>query len=191
MMKIVLIRHGESEGNVRHEINDDPRRNVNLTERGRQQAAEAAERLRGMPFTHAYASQFARAQQTAHILQRGRALDLHVDARLNERISGMDGRPVGDFNDLVRADYLHYKPPNGESFLEQMARVRGFLDEIALRHPTGMVLAVSHENPIIAALTLQSDTPETTCLRKLTNCEWVEMDWPTSGDLLSENIEVL
>lgn len=190
-MKIVLVRHGESEGNVRHEINDDPRRIVNLSERGKRQAAEAAERLRDVPFTHAYASQFARAQQTAHFLQRGRTLALDIDARLNERISGMDGRPVEEFNDLVRADYLHCKPPNGESFLEQMARVRSFLDELVLRHPTGMVLAVSHENPIIAALTLQSDTPQTTCLRKLANCEWVEMDWPAPGDLLSGNVEVL
>lgn len=190
-MKIVLIRHGESEGNVKHEINDDPRRIVNLTERGRQQAAEAADRLHELPFTHAYASQFARAQQTAHILLRGLTLELGIDARLNERISGMDGQPVGNFNEYVRDDYLHRKPPGGESFLEQMARVRSFLDELVLRHPTGMVLAVSHENPIIAALTLQSDTPETACLRKLANCEWVEMEWPAPGDLLSGNVEVL
>jgi broad specificity phosphatase PhoE len=190
-MKIVLIRHGESEGNLRYEINDDPHRVVDLTARGRQQAAEAAEHLRAVPFTHAYASQFARAQQTAHILLQSRTLELNIDARLNERISGMDGRPVDEFNDFVRADYLHSKPPGGESFLEQMARVRGFLDELVLRHPTGMVLAVSHENPIVAALTLQSDTPQTACLRKLANCEWVEMDWPAPGDLLSGNVEVL
>lgn len=190
-MKIILIRHGESEGNVKHEINDDPGRIVNLTERGRQQAAEAVERLRDVPFTHVYTSQFARAQQTASILLRHRALELHIDARLNERISGMDGQPVENFNDFVRADYLHSKPPKGESFLEQMGRVRGFLDELGLRHPTGVVLAVSHENPIAAALTLQSDTPETTCLRKLANCESVELNWPAPDDLLGTNAEMI
>ncbi len=176
-MKIILIRHGESEGNLIHEINDDPRRIVNLTARGQAQAAEAAERLRNVPFTHAYASEFPRAQQTAGILLRHRTLDLRIDARLNERRSGMDGQHVDVFNDYVRADYLHIKPPKGESFVEQMERLRSFLAETSACHPDGVVLAVSHENPIVAALCLTSDTPEQTAHRKLVNCEWVELVW--------------
>lgn len=180
-MKIVLVRHGESEGNVKHEINDDPGRIVNLTARGREQAAAAAERLRDMPITHAYASQFPRAQQTAAILLRHHALELHIDARLNERISGMDGLHVDVFNDLVRPDYLHIKPPRGESFLEQMERLRSFLDAAAMRHPAGTVLAVSHENPIVAALCLTSADPQLTSQRGIANCEWVELEWPAAG----------
>lgn len=176
-MKVVLVRHGESEGNVLDVINDDPARVVNLTARGKQQAEAVAERLRGMPFTHAYVSEFPRAQQTMDILLRHHTLRPVVDARLNERISGMDGLHVDTFNDLVRPDYLHIKPPKGESFLEQMARLRSFLDEAAGRHPQARVLVVSHENPIIAVLTLLSATPETTCLQKLDNCGSVEIEW--------------
>ena len=177
-MRLILVRHGESEGNVKHEINDDPSRIVELTEKGRTQAEAAAERLRETKFTHAYVSRFARAQQTAAILLQHHALVPEIDDRLNERISGMDGMHVDTFNDLVRADYLHTKPPKGESFIEQMARVRSFLDEVAQLHTEGIVLVVSHENPIVAALTLKSDTPETSCLRKLENCETVELLWP-------------
>lgn len=177
-MKIILVRHGESEGNVIYEINDDPRRIVNLTAKGRAQAEAAAERLRAVPFTHAFASEFPRAQQTAAILLRHHPLKLRIDARLNERRSGMDGLHVSAFNELVRSDYLHTKPPGGESFLEQMERLRSFLDEIAARHPHGTVLAVSHENPIVAALCLKSDDPEQASHRKLANCEAVELVWP-------------
>jgi broad specificity phosphatase PhoE len=180
-MKIILVRHGESEGNVRDEINDDPNRIVNLTARGREQAAAAAERLRGVSFTHAYVSQFPRAQQTIAILLQHHSLQPQVDARLSERISGMDGLHVDEFNDLVRADYLRTKPPKGESFIEQMERLRSFLDDAAARHPEAVVLAVSHENPIVAVLTLLSDTPEQTALRKLLNCEAVELEWPAAG----------
>jgi broad specificity phosphatase PhoE len=67
-MKVLLIRHGESEANVANRINDDPTRPVSLTERGRAQAEAAAESLRAARFTHAYASEFPRAQQTAKIL---------------------------------------------------------------------------------------------------------------------------
>lgn len=177
-MKIILVRHGESEGNVRHEINDDPRRVVNLTELGRAQAAAAAEMLRDIVFTHAYASEFPRAQQTAAILLRHHALQLNIDARLNERISGMDEQHVDVFNDYVRDDYLHTKPPHGESFVEQMERLRSFLDDIAARYPDGIVLAVSHENPIVAALALTVADPVQVMRRRLENCEAVELSWP-------------
>jgi broad specificity phosphatase PhoE len=182
-MKIVLVRHGESEGNVQHIISDDPRRIVNLTERGRRQAEAASARLREMKFTHAYASQFTRAQQTADILLQHHELELNIDARLNERISGMDGLPVHLFNDLIRPDPLHLKSEKGETFMEQMKRVRSFLDDAALRHADAWVLAVSHENPIVAALALTVDAPETIVRRSIENCGWVELDWPIKKDI--------
>jgi broad specificity phosphatase PhoE len=177
-MKIFLVRHGESEGNVIHEINDNPRRIVNLTAKGRAQAESAGHRLQSIAFTHAYASEFPRARQTAAILLRNLELPLNIDARLNERRSGMDGLPVAVFNDLVRADPLRIKPKQGESFLEQMERLRSFLDEIFARHPDGTVLAVSHENPIVAARALLVDDPGHVIRDSIANCEWVELDWP-------------
>lgn len=177
-MRIFLVRHGESEGNVIHEINDNPRRIVNLTAKGRAQAESAGRRLRSIAFTHAYASEFTRARQTAAILLRDHVLDLNIDARLNERRSGMDGLPVAVFNDLVLADPLRIKPEHGESFLEQMERLRSFLDEISARYPDGTVLAVSHENPIVAARALLVDDPGQVIRDSIANCEWVELDWP-------------
>lgn len=181
-MKILLIRHGESEANVSHYINDDPARQVNLTERGRAQAGVASEKLRTARFTHAYASEFPRAQQTAKILLRHHACTLQIDARINERRTGMDGMPVEMFVELVRTDPLRIKPERGESFLEQMERLRGFMDEIAARHPEGKVLAVSHENPILAALALSADDREQVVRASIANCEWVELDWPVASD---------
>jgi len=177
-MKVFLVRHGESEGNVIHEINDNPQRIVNLTARGRAQAESASDRLRPVGFTHAYASEFPRARQTAAILLRNHEVHLNIDARLNERRSGMDGLPVAAFNDLVRADPLRIRPERGESFLEQMERLRSFLDEISARHPDGTVLAVSHENPIVAARALLADDPGQVIRDSIANCEWVELDWP-------------
>jgi broad specificity phosphatase PhoE len=177
-MKILLVRHGESEANVAHRINDDPARPVNLTDRGRAQAEAASDELRTVRFTHAYASEFPRAQQTAEILLRHHICPSLIDARINERKTGMDGLPVEIFHELMRADPLHIKPEHGESFLEQMERLRSFLDEIAARHPEGMVLAVSHENPILAALALIASDPEQTARGKIANCGWVEINWP-------------
>jgi alpha-ribazole phosphatase len=176
-MKIFMIRHGESEANFANRINDEPFRIVNLTERGRAQAETASGRLRSLPFTHAYVSEFPRARQTAEILLRHHACLPKIDARINERRSGMDGLPVDEFNDLVRSDPLRIKPDRGESFLELMERLRSFLDEAAARHADGTVLAVSHENPILAALALTIADPERVVLGSVANCEWVELDW--------------
>lgn len=177
-MKIFLVRHGESEANVARRINDDPSRPVNLTERGRAQADDVSGQLCALPFIHAYASEFPRAQQTAEILLRPHACRLCIDARINERRTGMDGLPVEAFHELVYPDPLRIKPERGESFLEQMERVRGFMDELAARHPDGLVLAVSHENPILAAMALAADDPERTARGSIANCGWVELDWP-------------
>jgi len=177
-MKIFLVRHGESEANVSDRINDDPARIVNLTVRGRAQAEAASERLRNIQFAYAYASEFPRAIQTAEILLQKITCLLRIDARLNERRSGMDGLPVHVFNNLVRSDPLRVKPQGGESFLEQMERLRSFMDEIAALHPEGTVLAVSHENPILAAQALLAEDPEQIVQSSIANCEWVELSWP-------------
>ncbi len=174
---IIFVRHGESEGNVAHVINDNPERVVNLTERGRAQAEMAAQALRGQRFTHAYASEFPRAQQTAEILLRYQSCELNIDPRVNERRSGMDGLSVNVFRDLVRPDPLRVKPPKGESFAEQIERLRGFLEEIVRRHPAGRVLVVSHEDPILAALAAAGRDPEDAARGGIGNCEWVELVW--------------
>ena len=154
---------------------------VNLTERGRAQAEAASNDLRTVRFTHAYASEFPRAQQTAAILLRHHACPLHIDARLNERRSGMDGLPVQAFNDLVRPDPLRIKPQQGESFLELMERLRSFLDEIAMRHADGMILAVSHENPDPRGAGLDRQEMQNRSSRgSIANCARVELDWPQS-----------
>ena len=176
-MKIVLMRHGESEGNVAGLINDDPARDVPLTERGREQAAFAANALRGLYFTHAYSSEFLRARHTVEIVLRQQVCNLEIDARLNERLSGMDGLPVNVFHDAMFIDPLHTKSAGGESFMEQVERLRRFLDETALHHPHGVVLAVSHENPILAAKVAAGDDAGRTVREHIANCEWVELEW--------------
>ncbi len=116
-MKITLIRHGESIANVGNFISDDPGKPVGLTDKGREQAETLALRLRTEIYTHAYASEFPRAQQTAAIILRQHSCILNIDARLNERKSGLDGQPVHVFNDQVNRDPLHFKTETGESFL--------------------------------------------------------------------------
>ena len=70
-MKIYLVRHGQSEGNVRelwYGSSDLP-----LTDLGRQQARESGEKLRGVSFAACYASPLIRAKDTADLVKAARA----------------------------------------------------------------------------------------------------------------------
>ncbi len=186
-MKLYLVRHGESEANVDGIINDDPSRPVNLTELGRRQARDAVATLASVQFTRVYASRFPRARQTAEILLHGLGLDMPIlqDARLDERRSGLDGRPVEAFNGLVRPDPLRIKPERGESFVEQMERLRSFLDELAGCQTDATILAVSHENPILAVTALAGRNPEDAARGGIGNCEWLLLEWPCQRSLTS------
>ncbi len=91
-MKLLLIRHGESLGNVTGQWQgwlDAP-----LTGQGREQAQRLAERLqqwsveRSEPLAAVYSSTLARAYQTASILARRCGLPLVLDKRLRERDLG-------------------------------------------------------------------------------------------------------
>lgn len=177
-MKITLIRHGESAANVGNFINDDPGKPVHLTDKGIAQTESLALRLRAETFTHAYASEFPRALETAAILLRQRSCALTIDARLNERKSGMDGLPVHVFNDQAKRDPLHFRTENGESFLQQMERLRSFLDEQASRYPDGNILAISHESPIIAAMALSARNILEVANTSVENCGRIDLCWP-------------
>ncbi len=178
-MRVHLLRHGESEANVGGFINDDPARPVHLTERGRAQARAAAEALAGTAFDRVFCSRFPRARETAEVLMAGLGLDLplQVDARLDERRSGLDGQPVEAFNGLVRPDPVRIRPPAGESFLETMDRVKGFMDEVVAHFPEARVLLVSHENPIQAVLAWTM-APEQAVILPVENCGWRVVEWP-------------
>ena len=91
-MKLLLIRHGESQGNVTRQWQgwlDAP-----LTRRGQEQAQRLAERLqqwsveKSEPIAAIYSSTLARAYQTASILARRCGVPLVLDKRLRERHIG-------------------------------------------------------------------------------------------------------
>lgn len=176
-MKVVFVRHGESEANVADFINDDPRRPVRLTGRGCAQARAAAQELQSIGFTDAYASEFPRARQTAGILLEHHRCELQVDARLNERRSGMDGLPTRTFNDLVEPDPIHIRPPLGENFLEQTERLRSFLQSLDCLPSHAVVLAVSHEYPLRSVLAIAGMPIEQAVRVAIPNCGQVAIEF--------------
>ena len=74
-MKILLIRHGETTGDLEDRYGgfyDD-----HLTERGRQQLTETAEKLKGVEVDIIFSSSLVRAQESAEIVNT--VLNTHIE----------------------------------------------------------------------------------------------------------------
>src|SRR5438045_794814 len=98
--KITLLRHGESEGNVQPRYQGVPP-GTNLTERGRLQAAHAAQILGPQDVAAIYASPLARTQQTAGVVAETTNASTKIDDRLREvQFGEYEGKSV-DFTDLA------------------------------------------------------------------------------------------
>jgi alpha-ribazole phosphatase len=143
VVKLHFMRHAESIYNVLGLCNADPAVAVPLTDKGRLQAEAAANRLAANAIDLIFVSELPRARETAEIVNRHHGAPLRIDARLNDRCNGFEGRPVADYLAAVSHDPLHCRPEGGETYQELKSRVTAFLDELA-NAPAQAVLVVTH-----------------------------------------------
>ena len=81
-MKIYLVRHGETDWNQAGLLQGQT--DIALNAQGLEQAREAAERLKDVPFEIAFCSPLIRAKRTAEIIIGDRKITLTTDERLRE-----------------------------------------------------------------------------------------------------------
>ncbi|MEX2982183.1 histidine phosphatase family protein [Streptomyces sp. C36] len=136
--RIVLIRHGESEGNVDDTVYErEPDHALSLTEAGRKQAEEAGVRLRelfGDEEVSVYVSPYRRAHQTLQAL----ALDpRRIRVREEPRLREQDWGNWQDRDDVRRQKayrdaygHFFYRFAQGESGADVYDRVGAFLESL-------------------------------------------------------------
>jgi len=155
MSTIYFVRHGQSEANVADCINDDPNRIVKLTSIGRHQCISVADQLRTVPLTRAFASEFHRAQESLGIILQHRPdVTQHIDPRLNEWKTGMDGAPIDYFHRQMEHGFV---PP--EDFEDVVTRMENFLNDVERTADAGDLLVVSHKITILAGLVAIGSLP--------------------------------
>jgi broad specificity phosphatase PhoE len=133
--ELLLVRHGETDWNADGRLQGQTDRPLN--DFGRRQAERLAEELADEELEAIYASDLARARETAEIV--GLRLDLPValDADLREKDWG-----TWEGLTAVERDRVEFV---GESTEEHQERTLRALRRIAERHPqSGRVLVVTH-----------------------------------------------
>jgi len=129
-MKLYFVRHGESEANVLKVISD--RGWVHpLTDKGRQQARDLADKLRTAGIVKIYTSPLQRAVQTAEIMAQTLGIEFEITGALREFDCGIaEGRADAEAWKLWQADWdnwhIHqqwdYHVEDGESFNDLLGR---------------------------------------------------------------------
>jgi broad specificity phosphatase PhoE len=116
-----------------------------LSERGVESARELGRRRRHDGIDAIYASDLARAAETARIAFEGSSIPVHLESRLRECNYGrLNGIPATEHGPQ-RALHVTEPWPGGESYLDVVARTRSFLEDLLLRHDDGArVLVIAH-----------------------------------------------
>lgn len=161
MLKLYLVRHGESAWNVKHLYTGQ--QDVALSEVGATQAERVAEKLAGMPFTALYASPLKRAHDTAKPFANLSGLPLQTDARLAEIHHGAwEGSPAAVIREQYADEYSAWrtqphrmKMPEGESLDDVAERVQDFMQDLLAEHSAGNVLIVTHD-AVLRVILLQT-----------------------------------
>jgi broad specificity phosphatase PhoE len=146
-MKLYCLRHGETNYNRLGLCNDDPARDVYLTETGIRQAEAVAEELRDLPLERIFISELPRTRQTADIINRYHDVPVVAHPSLNDIRSGFDGRPVTEYFAATGHDRLHARANGGESLLDYRLRVLDFIGWLR-EQPDNCVLIVAHEETL-------------------------------------------
>ena len=154
---MLLVRHGQTA--TTGTTLPGRARGLHLAEAGQSQADEVAGRLAGLERLDAvYASPLERTRETASPIGRARKLRVRVDRGLLECDFGeWTGRPLKELMKTPEWGTVQRYPsgfrfPGGESFTEMQARITGTLAKLVARHRGGVVVAVSHADPIKAAV---------------------------------------
>ena len=144
-MKAYFVRHGETNYNLMHLCNDNPRVDVHLTDTGRQQAREVAERLRYAKIELIVISELPRTKQTADIINIYHSAPFLIDGRINDRKTGFEGKSTKEFQRalLESKDPYNAKFGGGETFQEEKQRVKSFLDYLK-KFDHNSILVVAH-----------------------------------------------
>lgn len=150
MLELVLVRHGETDSNVKGTYLGWT--DVELNEKGIKQAELAAEKLKGVKFDYIITSPLKRAVKTAEIINKNHSREIKYEESLKERNFGLwDDLTYQEITERFPAeaalwakDWINYPIPGGESSIDAYRREVQFIDQLVKDKTEGVILIVTH-----------------------------------------------
>ena len=184
---ILLVRHGTTATTGTLLPGRTP--GLHLADKGRDEAQRAAERIAALPRVDAlYCSPLERTRETAApigkalgirpLVQRG-LLECDFGEWTGKELKALMKLP--EWSTVQRAPST-FRFPGGESFTEMQTRIVSTLDDLRARHPGGVVVCVSHADPIKAAVAQALGTHLDLFQRiVISTCSVSVVSWTTNG----------
>jgi alpha-ribazole phosphatase len=163
-MKLLLIRHGQTDWNLEQRFQGQS--DIPLNDTGRGQAQALAERLAAERFDAIYSSDLKRATETAKIICKS---EIRPDLRLREvNFGDWEGLTYNEIKAKCpaalaewEADIFKNAPPNGETLESLSMRVQSLLDEFRAKHESQRVMVVAHGGALQTLICLALNLPPT------------------------------
>jgi probable phosphomutase (TIGR03848 family) len=166
---VLLVRHGKTP--TTGQVLPGRAKGLHLSDEGRDQAEAVAGRIaalaggkHGGPVA-VYASPLERTTETARPIAKALGLRVRSDRGLLEcEFGAWTGAKLSDLAKkpewaTVQRNPSGFRFPSGESFLEMQTRMSSALARLVALHPGQTVVAVSHADPIKAAVAQAAGTP--------------------------------
>jgi probable phosphoglycerate mutase len=154
---VLFVRHGQTP--TTGKLLPGRAAGLHLADAGAQQAEAVAARIAELPRVDAvYASPLERTRETAAPIARAQRLKVQVDRGLLEcdfgDWTGAELKALAKLPEwrTVQRYPSGFRFPGGESFTEMQTRMVTAVGRLVERHRGGVVVAVSHADPIKAAV---------------------------------------
>jgi broad specificity phosphatase PhoE len=149
MIRLTLVRHGETYNNRDFIVQGQDPTQGRLTEKGLRQADLLGRALRRLHFEVVYCSPLERCAMTlGKILEHRegtRTLPLvFADALKEVHLGVLQGRPHTEWKAAITGDPMTYRPQGGESWLDLQARVMAYVRATVLPAGQRDILIVAH-----------------------------------------------
>lgn len=181
-MKLIIIRHGQTDGNVKGLV-QGAGLDLPLNENGQAQAAAAVDKLQAYQLPVIYSSTMLRARQTAEIIAAGIGCSTAVVEGLEEvhfgeaegMLSEDAHRGYGDVFEVINNEEnpgrFDVSLPGGESINQSTERGMEALCRIAAQNGHAVVGVVTH-----GALMFNLYYRAFKQMRRFDNCEFFELE---------------
>jgi len=157
---IILIRHGECEGNIKGMFRG--RTDFPLNERGLIQAQDLAQELKSFPLKYIFTSPLSRARQTAEAIGQECGIEVKVEEQFNNiELGSWEGRLKTEIVKQYPGEWeLWINNPEKlrvkdmETLYEVQKRAKACLDSLVSKHNRETFAVVTHRavlKPLIAA----------------------------------------
>ena len=165
-MRILLLRHGETDWNLQGRCQGIT--DLDLNDRGKRQAMDVAAHLSTEKIDAIYSSDLKRALHTAEIIRQSHDLDVTVDSDFRELNHGeLEGLTFTDIRSFYpdfltrwRSEPAQLIVPGGERLVDVEQRIWKGMQRIASSHSSDeRIVVVSHNFPILAILCRITGTP--------------------------------